>query len=142
MRKYIILLSAIGGGIWFGKAYSSAEGWEWIMQIGFGVFVGWSVSSVLLKASGNQKSSKHTDQVIGIVTKIGYSSVRINNMPRLKVTVRIRGIERDFEPLDPDLQFSIKIGSKAVVYANPDDIKNAFFDTDQTIKFKAEQISA
>lgn len=138
MRKYIILIFTIAGAIWFGKAYSSLDGWEWIIQIGFGAFVGWSVSSVILKASGNMKNSKHSKEMIGIISNIGYSTIRINNMPRYKVTVRYSGLEKAFEPIDPDIQFSLSIGDKAIVYVNPEKIQDAYFDVKKSIQYKKE----
>lgn len=138
MRKYIILIFTIAGAIWFGKAYSSLDGWEWIIQIGFGAFGGWSVSSVILKASGNMKNSKHKQKMIGIISNIGYSTIRINNMPMHKVTVKYSGLEKEFEPIDPDIQFSLSIGDKAIIYVDPLKIQDAYFDVKKSIQYKKE----
>ena len=140
MRKYIILIITIAGAIWFANAYDHLDGWHWVIQIGFGAFVGWSVSSVILKASGNMKSSKHNMKMIGLISNIGYSTIRINNMPRYKVTVRYSGLEKVFEPIDPDIQFSLSIGDKAIVYVNPEKIQDAYFDIKKSIQYKKENI--
>ena len=82
------------------------------------------------------KNSKHSKEMIGIISNIGYSTIRINNMPRYKVTVRYSGLEKIFEPIDPDIQFSLTIGDKAIVYVNPEKIQDAYFDIKKSIQYK------
>ena len=136
MSKYIILFFTISGGIWFANRNIQLDGWDWALQVFFGAFAGWSISSVILKASGNMKNSKHSKEMIGIISNIGYSTIRINNMPRYKVTIRYSGLEKAFEPIAPDIQFSLSIGDKAIVYVNPEKIQDAYFDVKKSIQYK------
>ena len=76
--------------------------------------------------------------MIGIISNIGYSTIRINNMPRYKVTVRYSGIEKSFEPIDPDIQFALSIGDKAVLFLNPKKVEDAYFDVKKSIIYKNE----
>ena len=87
------------------------------------------------------KISKHNKEMIGLISNIGYSTIRINNMPRYKVTVRYSGLERVFEPIDPDIQFSLSIGDKAIVHVNPLKIENTHFDLKGSIRYKKESAS-
>lgn len=138
MRNSIILIVTICFAAWFSQRYDHLNGWIYFANIFLGGFGGWSISSVLLKASGNSKSSKHSTQMIGTISNIGYSTIRINNMPRYKVTVRYSGIEKSFEPIDPDIQFSLSIGDKAVVFINPEKPEDGYFDVKKSIAYKRE----
>ena len=138
MRNYIILIFTISGAVWFADRYSSLSGWEWVIQIGFGALVGWAVSSVLFKASGNSKRSSHTSQAVGVIQDLSYSTIRINNMPSFKAVVRYMGIEKVFEPLDPNTHLSLSVGDKAVIMFNPSNVNDSHFDFKASVKLKRE----
>ena len=138
MKNIIIALCTLAGAAWFYQRNIHLHGWDFALQIFFGAFFGWSVSSVILKATGNTKTSKHTNRLTGIITDITYSTIRINNMPRYKVTIKYSGFENTFEPIDPSIQFSLSIGDKAVVYLDPKNPKNASFNLKESITYKSE----
>lgn len=142
MRAAIISICTLLGGLWFADIYDSNKGSLYVLSILMGAFAGWSISSVILKAGGNLKRNRHSTRMIGTITNIGYSTIRINNMPRYKVTIRYSGFEKAFEPIDPDIQFSLDIGDKAVVYVNPEKFDDAHFNVSESIKLKHQDNSS
>lgn len=139
MRNTIILVCTLAGAFWFYHAYDHLHGWKYAIAIFLGGFVGWSISSVLLKASGNLKSSKHTSSTVGIIKELGYSTIRINNMPRFKASVKYLGIEKTFEPLDPNTHLSLSTGDQAIIKYDPNKLENAYFDLEASIKLKSSR---
>lgn len=82
------------------------------------------------------KSQSHTNKAIGEIMSIEYSGFRVNNKPRFKVTVAYNDIQKSFDALSEKIQFHFKIGDSVVIYYNPENISDAFFDVDESIKDK------
>jgi len=136
MGKFIIIISTLAGAIWFYNRYDHLSGWLYAINIFLGGFMGFSISALLTKASGNSKRSSHTSQAVGIIHDLNYSTIRINNMPRFKATVKYMGIEKVFEPLDPNTHLSLSVGDKAVIMYNPSNVNDSHFDFKASVKLK------
>lgn len=97
----------------------------------------YSTLSTLFAATGGlEDTSKNTETSIGRILNIEYSSLRINNSPRFKLTVEYNGIINTFDYLDESVQFHFKIGDEVIVKHNPEDANKANIDLDASISNK------
>lgn len=105
-----------------------------ILLVTFGCY---SILSTLFAATGGlEDTSKNTGTSIGRILNIEYSSLRINNSPRFKLTVEYNGIINTFDYLDESVQFHFKIGDEVIVKYNPEDTNQANIDLDASISNK------
>lgn len=89
-----------------------------------GAFFGWVIiSSLSTVFIGTTTSRKQTQKNNGTITSISYSSIRINNKPRLKVGVSYLNIEKVFDPIHSDIQLNFSIGDKASIFYDPKILK-------------------
>lgn len=79
---------------------------------------------------------KHKHKVSGRIIGIEYSSIRINNSPRFKVTVEYLGLTKAFDALDEAVQFHLEIGDEAIIYYEESNPKNSHIDLKNTISKK------
>lgn len=94
----------------------------------------YSTLSTLFAATGSlEDTSKNTETSIGRILNIEYSSLRINNSPRFKLTVEYNGIINTFDYLDESVQFHFKIGDEIIIKYNPKDINQANIDLNASI---------
>lgn len=85
---------------------------------------------------GIQDTKKHKNKVIGNIIKIEYSSIRINNSPRFKITTEYLGINKSFDALDEAVQFHLEIGDDAIIYYEESNPHNSHISLEETIKRK------
>ena len=76
----------------------------------------------------------YSSEGLAHIRKIGYSSIRVNGVPRFKATVFFNGKEREFDGLEEELQFRFKIGDKLVIRYHPDNDEKARVDLEASIK--------
>jgi hypothetical protein len=79
------------------------------------------------------KSHTQTSKTIGIISTIEYSGYRVNNKPRFKVLVNYEGNSKSFDALSEKIQFHFNIGDESVIYYNPNNKDDAYFDVDESI---------
>mgnify|MGYP000075082027 CR=1 FL=1 len=137
MKNLLIIIAGLSGAYWFSERYDHLNGLLYAINVFLGGFAGWSISSLLFKASGNLKSSKHSSSTIGIISELGYSTIRVNKRPRFKASVNYLGIEKIFEPLPEDTHLTLSKGDKVVIKYNPDDPIDSYFDLKESIELKA-----
>ncbi len=137
MKNMISIIMGLGGAYWFSDRYDHLSGWLYVINVFLGGFAGWSITSLLLKASGNLKSSKHSSSTIGVINELGYSTIRVNRMPRFKASISYLGIEKSFEPLPANTHLSLSSGDKAVIKYNPNKPEDSYFDLEESIKLKS-----
>jgi len=138
MKKIVIIIAALGGAYWFSERSDHISGWLYVVNVFLGGFSGWSISSLLLKASGNLKKSKHSSSTIGTLNELSYSTIRINKKPRFKASVSYLGIEKIFEPLPADTPLTLSTGDEVVIKYNPDNYTDSYFDLEESIELKAQ----
>lgn len=85
---------------------------------------------------GIQDTKKHKNKVIGNIINIEYSSIRINNSPRFKITTEYLGITKSFDALDETVQFHLKIGDDAIIYHEENNPHNSHLNLEETIQRK------
>jgi len=104
-----------------------------------GFFTGWvifeSLSKVLI---GNSQSTSHTSRSIATITSMSYSSIRINNRPQFKVSVKYSGIEKTFDPIHSDIQTNFQIGDTVIVYHHPSNHQDSHLHLEESIRIKKE----
>lgn len=88
------------------------------------------------------KTKSQTAKSIGSITSIEYSGYKVNNKPRFKVSVTYEGVSKSFDTLSGKIKFHFKIGDESVIYYNPENIKDAFFDVDKSIEHNSHIRSA
>lgn len=104
-----------------------------------GFFTGWIIVDSLSKVlGGNFDSAKHTSRALGKISSISYSSIRINNRPQFKVSVKYLGIEKTFDPIHSDIQTHFKIGDTVIIYHNPNTHQDAHINLKESISRKKE----
>lgn len=96
----------------------------------------YSTIFTLIKASGIEDTSRNTETVIGKILNIEYSSIRVNNSPRFKITAEYNGISNVFDYLDESIQFHFNIGDEIVINYNPDDMTKANINIEASIQNK------
>ena len=79
------------------------------------------------------KTKSQTAKSIGSITSIEYSGYRVNNKPRFKVSVTYEGVSKSFDALSEKIQFHFNIGDESIIYYNPENLKDAFFDMEASI---------
>jgi phosphopantetheinyl transferase (holo-ACP synthase) len=79
------------------------------------------------------KTKSQTIKSIGIITSIEYSGYIVNNKPRFKVSVSYKGVYKSFNALTEEIQFHFNIGDESIIYHNPENLKDAFFDMEASI---------
>ncbi len=97
-----------------------------------GVNTLWGLKEAVIKTKSQSVKS------IGSITSIEYSGYRVNNKPRFKVSVTYEGVSKSFDALSEKIQFHFKIGDESVIYYNPENIEDAFFDVDESIIHKSK----
>ena len=102
-------------------------------------FACYSTISTIYLSLGIQDTSKHKKNVSGRIINIEYSSIRINNSPRFKVTVEYLGLTKAFDALDEAVQFHLEIGDEAIIYYEERNPKNSHIDLKETISKKQSE---
>jgi hypothetical protein len=87
-------------------------------------------------SESNVKSSLHTSKSIGKISSIEYSGYRVNNKPKFKVHVEYSGVKTSIDALSEKVQFNLSIGDECVIYYNPNNIKDLYFDLEESINLK------
>lgn len=99
-------------------------------------FACYTTINTLYSALGIQDTKKHKSKVIGNIINIEYSSIRVNNSPRFKVTVEYSGITKSFDALDEAVQFHLVISDEAIIYHEENNPRNSHINLEETIKRK------
>jgi hypothetical protein len=94
------------------------------------------ISALFGLKEGNLKTAEQTERTIGKIISIEYSGYRINNSPMLKALIKYNDNKKTFYALSEKVQFHFKIGDSVIIYFNPDNIDDAFFDVEESIKEK------
>ncbi len=136
MKNLVIIIAGLSGAYWFSERYDHLSGLLYAISIFSGGVAGWSISSLLLKASGNLKSSKHSSSTVGTLNELSYSTIRINKKPRFKASVSYLGIDKIFEPLPADIHLALSRGDDVVIKYNPDNLLDSYFDFKESIELK------
>lgn len=97
--------------------------------------------NTLFVTQDNSTKSSHTKKTVGKIIDIEYSSIRVGNSPRFKVSVKYSGIENSFDALDERVQFHLRIGDNVVVYHDENDKMDAHINLDESIDFNKDENS-
>lgn len=93
-----------------------------------------TINTIYLSLGLNQvKANAMSERVKGKILNIEYSSIRVGNSPRFKVTVEYNNLTKTFDALPEKVQFHLNIGDDCIIYYNPDDTQEAVFDTEESI---------
>lgn len=96
-----------------------------------------TINTIYLTLGLNQvKANAMNERVKGKILNIEYSSIRVGNSPRFKVTVEYNNLTKTFDALPEKVQFHLNIGDDCIIYYNPDDTQEAVFDTEASINNK------
>jgi len=108
---------------------------------GIGAYL--SITTIINVFVGTHKSSKQTQRSIGTIINIAYSSFRINNEPRFRVTVKYQGYSKIFDPISSTIQLNFSAGDSVVIFYDPEKIDSAYLDINESIKHinKASEIA-
>lgn len=105
-------------------------------------FICYSTIFTFINATGLQDTSTHKATTTGTILNIEYSSIRVNNSPRFKVTAKYRDTVNSFDYLDESIQFHFQIGDTIIINYNPDNIKDASIDLQASIQNKEQEIES
>jgi hypothetical protein len=94
------------------------------------------ISTLFGLKEGNLKTAAQTERTIGKIISIEYSGYRINNSPMFKALIEYNDNKKSFDALPEKIQFHFKMGDSVVIHYNPDNMDDAFFDIDESIKEK------
>lgn len=94
------------------------------------------ISTLFGLKEGNEKTLHQTERIIGKIVSIEYSGYRINNSPIFKTTISYNNNNKTFDAIPERVQFNLDIGSDAVVYYNPDNTTDSYFDLDESIAIR------
>jgi hypothetical protein len=94
------------------------------------------ISTLFGLKEGNLKTAEQTERTIGKILSIEYSGYRINNSPMIKALIEYNDNKKSFDTLSEKVQFNFIIGDSVVIHYNPDNLDDAFFDIEESIKEK------
>jgi len=94
------------------------------------------ISTLFGLKEGNLKTAEQTERTIGKIISIEYSGYRINNSPMFKALIEYNDNKKSFDALSEKVQFNFIIGDSVVIHYNPDNLDDAFFDIEESIKEK------
>jgi len=93
-----------------------------------------TINTIYLSLGLNQiKQEVMTERTIAKIINIEYSSIRVGNSPRFKITAKYLNTTKVFDALTEKVQFHLNIGDDCIVYYNPSDINESVFETDESI---------
>lgn len=101
-------------------------------------FACYSFIFTLINTADLRDKSKHTEITSGKIINIEYSSIRVNNTPRFKITAEYNDIEGTFDYLDEAVQFNFDIGDEVIIKYNPNNAQDAHIDIEASIKNKTQ----
>jgi len=102
----------------------------------------YSTIFTFINATGLQDTSAHKETTKGTILNIEYSTIRVNNSPRFKVTAKYGDTVNSFDYLDESVQFHFQIGDTIIINYNPDNIKDASIDLQASIENKGQEIES
>jgi len=102
----------------------------------------YSTIFTFINATGLQDISAHKATTKGTILNIEYSSIRVNNSPRFKVTAKYGDTVNSFDYLDESVQFHFQIGDTILINYNPDNIMDASIDLQASIENKGQEIES
>jgi len=102
----------------------------------------YSTIFTFINATGLQDTSAQKATTEGTILNIEYSSIRVNNSPRFKVTAKYGDTVNSFDYLDESVQFHFQIGDTIIINYNPDNIKDASIDLQASIENKGQEIES
>lgn len=94
------------------------------------------ISTLFGLKEGNLKTADQTERTIGEIISLEYSGYRINNSPMFKASISYNDTTKTFDSIPEKIQFNLEIGDKSVIYYNPRDIHDSYFDLDESISNK------
>lgn len=100
-------------------------------------FACYSTITTIYNALGIEDTSKNSEITTGRILNIEYSSLRVGNTPRFKITAEYKNIVNTFDYLDEAVQFHFEIGDEITINYNPDNPKQANIDIEASIKNKS-----
>jgi hypothetical protein len=96
----------------------------------------YSTIFTFLNATGIRGTSRNTETTTGKILNIEYSSIRVNNSPRFKITAEYKDVSNVFDYLDETVQFHFNIGDEIIINYNPNDINEANINLEASIQNK------